>query len=121
MTVARRRVLVADNSLDIAKVLGEVLSLEPDIEAIGYVLTGAEALARGRRGDADVIVLDLGLPDCSGFTVLETLRAEGLTTKVVIYTGHSSAAVIDRARRLGASCVIKGGDFDDLVAAIRAA
>jgi two-component system response regulator DesR len=121
MTVARRRVLVADNSVDIAKVLAAVLALEPDLEAIGYVLTGAEALARGRRGDADVIVLDLGLPDCSGFTVLETLRAEGVTTKVVIYTGLSSAAVTDRAQRLGASCVIKGGEFDELVAAIRAA
>ena len=40
----RRRVLVADNSADLALVLGEIIGMDPTLEFVGYVLTGAEAL-----------------------------------------------------------------------------
>ena len=117
----RLRVLVVENSQDLAGALTAVIAGEPDLEAVRYAQTGAEALERMRQGAADVLVLDLGLPDGSGFTVLESLRAEGLAARAVIYTGNAPAAVRSRAKSLGAACILKGGDLDALLAAIRAA
>ncbi|MBL8558014.1 MAG: PAS domain-containing protein [Hyphomonadaceae bacterium] len=51
--------------------------------------TGAEAIAAARAMAPDAIVLDIGLPDMSGWEVLETLRADPATarTPVIVLTG----------------------------------
>jgi DNA-binding NarL/FixJ family response regulator len=118
----RRRVLIADNSADLAQALVEIIGLDAQLEVVGYVLSGAAALERARQGVADVLVLDLGLPDCSGFEVLERLQADSPSLAVIIYTGHSSPELAARARQMGAAaCIVKDGTFDALLAAIRSA
>ena len=51
--------------------------------------TGGEALAAARALAPDVIVLDIGLPDMSGWDVLEALQADPATcnTPVIVLTG----------------------------------
>ena len=116
----RRRVLVADNSADLALVLGEIIGMEPTLEFVGYVLTGAEALEKSRAGATDVLILDLGLGDCHGFEVLDRLRADATQVKVIVHTGHASADLAAHARRKGAAAyVVKDGDPEALLAAIR--
>jgi len=118
---ARRRVLIADNSADLAQALVEIIGSDAQLEVVGYVLSGAAALERARQ-DVDVLVLDLGLPDYSGFEVLERLQAECPSLKVIIYTGHSSTELAAHARRKGAAaCILKDGTFEVLLAAIRSA
>jgi two-component system response regulator DevR len=117
----RRRVLIADNSVDLARALVEIIGFDPQLEVVGYVLSGREVLMRARQKEADVLVLDLGLPDCSGFEVLERLQADFPEIKVIIYTGHASPEIAAQARRKGAAaCVVKDGTFDALLAALRA-
>lgn|GEM_PF-2354707 len=116
----RRRVLVADNSADLALVLGEIIGMDPTLEFVGYVLTGAEALEKSRAGATDVLILDLGLGDCHGFEVLDRLRADATQVKVIVHTGHASADLAAHARRKGAAAyVVKDGDPEALLAAIR--
>jgi DNA-binding NarL/FixJ family response regulator len=119
---ARRRVLIADNSADLAQALVEIIGIDPQLEVVGYVLSGAAALERARHGAADVLVLDLGLPDCSGFEVLERLQADSPSLKVIIYTGHASPELVAHAHQKGAAaCIVKDGTFEPLLAAIRSA
>jgi CheY-like chemotaxis protein len=57
------------------------------------------------------MVLDLSLPDASGFSVLETLSAEGeyAFPPVIVYTGHDlSAEDEQQLRRYSSSIIIKG-------------
>jgi len=116
----RRRVLVADNSADLALVLGEIIGMDPTLEFVGHVLTGAEALEKSRAGATDVLILDLGLGDCHGFEVLDRLRADATQVKVIVHTGHASADLAAHARRKGAAAyVVKDGDPEALLAAIR--
>ena len=116
----RRRVLVADNSADLALVLGEIIGMDPTLEFVGYVLTGAEALEKSLAGATDVLILDLGLGDCHGFEVLDRLRADATQVKVIVHTGHASADLAAHARRKGAAAyVVKDGDPEALLAAIR--
>jgi DNA-binding NarL/FixJ family response regulator len=113
---APRRVLLADNSPDLAELLGEVIRLEPSLEYVGHVMTGAAALERVQSEHVDVLVLDLGLEDVSGFDVLDRLAALGSQVKVIVHTGHSAEELATLARRKGAAAfVVKDGDVPALL------
>ena len=72
-----------------------------DVEAH---LDGAGGLEAALTNPPDLIVLDLGLPDMSGWEVLERLRGDPATlmTPVVITTGETRRSVGDRAVMLDA-------------------
>jgi DNA-binding NarL/FixJ family response regulator len=117
---ARRRVLLADNSPDLAEVLGEMVRLEPSLEYVGHVTTGEEACARALGASVDVLVLDLGLEDISGFEVLDRLASAGSTVKVIVHTGYSSGELAAHAKKKGAAAfVVKDGDVSALISAIQ--
>lgn len=83
------------------------------------VVTGAEALERAP--DADVMVLDLGLPDLDGIDVLRRLREQDLETQVIVLTARAELA--DRVHGLehGADdYLVKPFAFEELLARIRA-
>jgi len=67
-------------------------------------LDGSGGLEAALANPPDLIVLDLGLPDVSGWQVLERLRADSTTieTPVVITTGEMRGSVADRATALDA-------------------
>jgi DNA-binding NarL/FixJ family response regulator len=119
---APRRVLIVDNSADLAQALGMIVRSEDALEFAGYALTGTEALARAAAGDIDVMVLDLGLGDLSGFEVLDRLRAQASPVKVIVHTGHALPQLREEAQRKGAAgFVVKDGDLRALLQAIRSA
>ena len=72
-----------------------------DIDAY---LDGFGGLEAALADPPDLVVLDLGLPDLSGWQVLERLRSEPqtLATPVVITTGETRGSVADRAATLDA-------------------
>lgn len=71
-----------------------------------------------------LVLLDHHMPGCSGLDLLSTLRSSGAsrTVPVVVLTGNSDGAVVQRAREAGAnSCVLKPvdpADYERNVAAI---
>jgi DNA-binding NarL/FixJ family response regulator len=114
---ARRRVLIVDNSADLAEALGMIVRMDEGLEFVGYALSGKEALEKA--AEVDVMVLDLGLGDCSGFDVLDRLRERGSPVKVIMHTGYALQELQDRARAKGAAgFVLKDGDFRALLKAI---
>jgi len=73
--------------------------------------TGAEALRVLRRDACDCIVLDLRLPDMSGFEVLEELRGDAKLSDVpvVVFTGRELSAEEDaELHTMARSIVVKG-------------
>jgi two-component system copper resistance phosphate regulon response regulator CusR len=84
-----------------------------------HVATGAEAIERAP--DADVMVLDLGLPDLDGIDVIRRIREQGLETQVIVLTARAELA--DRVHGLehGADdYLVKPFAFEELLARIRA-
>jgi DNA-binding NarL/FixJ family response regulator len=118
----RRRVLIVDNSVDLAEALGMIVRMDDQLDFVGCAFTGKEAIQRAIAGEVDVMVLDLGLGDCSGFEVLDRLRENASPVRVIMHTGHALAEVQEQARRKGAAgFVLKDGDFRALLKAIHAA
>jgi DNA-binding NarL/FixJ family response regulator len=118
---ARRRVLVVDDNADFARLLGEFIRADSALEYVGYVCSGAEAIEQAQRGAADILLLDLSLRDVSGFQVLERLRSDSPTVRVIVHTGHAFEGLSDALKSRGAAAyVVKDGNPDALLSAIRA-
>jgi DNA-binding NarL/FixJ family response regulator len=81
---------------------------------------GQEAIERAR--EADVVLLDVNLPDMSGYTVCRELRAEyGERLPIVFLSGYRTES-LDRAAGLligGDDYIVKPPDLDELLARVR--
>lgn len=112
------RVLVVDDDPGIRRVLGIAL------RGRGYDAVsssdGAGALAAAATTNPDIIVLDLGLPDVDGMTVLATLRAR-TGVPIIILSGRTDAA--DKVDALDAGAddyITKPFAIGELLARVRA-
>ena len=111
------KVLVVEDEAKIASFIVKGLAAAAyDVE---HVMTGAAALERAAA--ADVMVLDLGLPDLDGIDVIEQLRGDGVDTQIIVLTARAELA--DRVTGLehGADdYLVKPFAFEELLARIRA-
>ncbi len=110
----RRRLLVVEDNKAEQMSIRELLGHD-DIEIVN-ASTGQEALGILRREACDCVVLDLRLPDMSGFEVLESMRAEEALADVpvVVFTGRQLSANEDaQLHTMARSIVVKGVEFPE--------
>ena len=93
------RILVVEDSPDLASGLAENLEFEGHHVAVAA--DGRSALEQVRSSTPDLVILDLMLPELSGFRVLSTLREEGNDVPVLILSGRGDLADKVRGFRFG--------------------
>ena len=71
-------------------------------EVVGEAADGASGVDAAKRLAPDVVLLDLQLPDTTGFDVAEAISAEATPPAVVITSTRENDDYDDRARRSGA-------------------
>ena len=96
---ARIRTVVVDDEPLARSNLTVLLARDPDIEVVGECDSGAAALAAIRGLRPDLVFLDVQMPECDGFEVLERLGT-ALPPAVVFVTAHDQYAL--RAFEAGA-------------------
>lgn len=109
MTQGMRRVLVVEDDKVQRESVIKLLSSK-EVETIG-VGTAAECLDYLKETTFDCMVLDLSLPDATGYSLLETLSQEDAYSfpPVIVYTGRDlSTAEEIKLRRYSKSIIIKG-------------
>ena len=109
LTRSVRRVLIVEDDLVQRDAVGRLLA-SGDVETVG-VGTAADCLEKLKSQTFDCMVLDLTLPDASGFSLLETLSREGTYAfpPVIVYTGQDlSPDYEQQLRRYSSSIIIKG-------------
>jgi two-component system copper resistance phosphate regulon response regulator CusR len=94
------------------------------LEAAGYetlvVEDGPEGLEAALRGDADLVLLDVGLPTMDGFELLRELRARGSAIPVIMLTARSSTRDTVTGLDAGANDYVpKPFTFEELLARVR--
>ena len=110
--------LVAEDDTMLGKSLCEVLRREA--YTVDWATDGLSAQGFLRRGDIDIVVLDLGLPLLGGLELLRWLRARGDTTPLLILTARDQVA--DRVAGLDSGAddyLVKPFDLDELLARLR--
>ena len=100
--------------------------LRVGLSAQGYVVQevgdGQSAIDAARRHAADLMVLDLGLPDIDGLEVIRRLREAGETLPIIVLSSRSDERGKVEALDLGADdYVTKPFGIEELLARIRAA
>jgi DNA-binding response OmpR family regulator len=94
------------------------------LESAGYetviVDDGAEGLTAALTGDAELVLLDIGLPTMDGFEVLRELRSRGSSVPVIMLTARSSTRDTVEGLDSGANDYVpKPFTFEELLARVR--
>ena len=113
------RVLLVDDHLEVRERLRVLLLLEPDIELTGEAGDGAEALDMLERLPADVVVMDLNLPETSGIETSKRILVVQPTTRVIIVSLQSDPHYVKESFRSGVTgYLLKDCAFEELVEAV---
>ena len=113
-------ILIVDDHLLVRQGLKQVLSHEFRDIAVAEAGTVQEALARIRSRPWRLVILDVGLPDGDGFSVLREICALGSQTAVLMLSIQTDALYAARSFQLGAAgYVSKNASRADLLKAIR--
>lgn len=110
-------VQLTQRALQAASLRNPVHIVSTGEEVIEYLTGAVHAKFSGARVPL-LILLDLDLPDLTGFEVLEWIRTQRTLAEVpvVIYTGSENASDANRARHLGANSYwVKPSNFQGLV------
>jgi two-component system, NarL family, invasion response regulator UvrY len=115
-------VFLVDDSHFLRERLKHLLADEPGILVTGEASSGRDALAQVTRQHFDLVLLDISLPDLTGFDVLLQIKQIQPALPVLMLTTHSEPQYVARALRLGAAGYVTKDQINEkLIAAIRAA
>ncbi|HEX6684286.1 MAG TPA: response regulator transcription factor [Candidatus Limnocylindrales bacterium] len=117
------RVLIADDQALIRTGLRGIIESAPDLEVVGEAVTGREAVDLTRAARADVVLMDIRMPELDGLQATELITADDdlAGVRVLILTTFELDEYVLRALRAGASGFLgKGATPAELVDGIRA-
>lgn len=115
------RVLIVDDHPMVADGICALLETFDDIEVVGTLTNGVEAVEHAVNLSPDVILLDLNMPQMGGLTATEILLEQRPDTRILILTMHDSPEYISAALNHGAvGYVLKDVPTEDLKDAIDA-
>ena len=112
--------LIVEDETDLRLMTRMILESRPGYDVL-EAESGEEALALLDRGDVDVMLLDIRLPDMEGWDILARLTEQGRFPElpVVMVSAHSTPSTAERAIREGVKAyVTKPFTSDELFAAI---
>jgi DNA-binding NarL/FixJ family response regulator len=114
------KVLIADDHPIVRQGLRQILASTADMEVAGEAVNSQEALDQVRMGGWDVLVLDITMPDRSGFDILKQLKHEQPHLPVLVLSIHAEEQLAMRSLKAGASGYLtKENAPEELVKAIR--
>jgi two-component system chemotaxis response regulator CheB len=99
------RVVVVDDAVVVRSLLARWIDAEPDMRVVASLPSGRETIAWFDKNDADIVLLDIEMPDLDGITALPLLlqKKRDLTVIMVSTFTRRSAEISLRALSLGAA------------------
>lgn len=95
-----KKLLLVEDEAPLANVL--MLELKNDGFSVEHVDNGKDAIAKIKKTDFDLALLDVVMPVMDGFETLEAMRKEGIDTPVIILSNISQEEEKNKAKKLGA-------------------
>jgi DNA-binding NarL/FixJ family response regulator len=114
------RVFCVDDHPIVRDGIAAIINLQPDMRLVGSAATAGEALERFFELRPDVALVDLQLPDMSGFDLIKKIKSKSPNARLIVLSSHEGDADIQRALEAGAKgYVAKGIVRDELLETIR--
>lgn len=115
------KVHIADDHKILIDGVIALLNTEDDIEIEGYSLTGKQVVNWSTRNKADVLVLDINMPEMDGIEVLKTFKQRNTKIKTIILSSLSDPKLVQEMVLLGANGFVdKSCASDHIIDAIKA-
>ena len=102
----RKRVLIADDSESVRKVLRFFVEQQPDIEVCGTTENGTETVETALALRPDLVILDLKMPGLNGVEVAGVLSKSLPSTKTIIFTMYGDSVSNALASAVGVNAVL---------------
>jgi DNA-binding NarL/FixJ family response regulator len=96
------RVLCVDDHPVVRDGIAAIINLQPDMTLVGAAATGSEALERFFALRPDVALVDLRLPDMSGFDLIKKIKDKSPNARIIVLSSHEGDVDIQRALESGA-------------------
>jgi two-component system response regulator NreC len=113
------KVLLCDDHTLFREGIKAILKDEPSIEIVGEAADGRQAVAKALQLHPDVVLMDIAMPDLSGFDATRRILQTSPKAKVIILTMYEEEEVINRCLGAGASgYVLKDAPRAHLIHAI---
>ena len=90
----KTRIVIADANPDFCKLLADLIAAETEMELVGTVMDGQEALSVISDQQPDLIVMDLVLPKLDGLEVLRRMAEAGIKSQVIVLSAFMNSNVI---------------------------
>jgi two-component system response regulator NreC len=115
------KVLIADDHAIVRAGLRALLNSEPSMELVGEATGGYEAIELAGTSNADILVLDISMPDLDGISVTKKIKPQFPGLRILILTVHEDEALLREAIKVGASgYILKRAAETELISAIHA-
>ena len=115
------RLLVAEDKSELRHALSNLLAMADDIEIVGEAADGLEAVELAVQRQADVVLMDIGMPRLDGIAATRRLADQASDIRVVILTIYADDDRVFRALQAGArGYLLKDASPDDILRAVRA-
>ncbi|HEV2358333.1 MAG TPA: response regulator transcription factor [bacterium] len=115
------RLLVADDESVLRRALTSLLGMAPDIEIVGEAADGDEAVELAVARQADVVLMDIGMPRLDGIAATRRLAERAPSVKVVILTIYTDDDRVFRALQAGArGYLLKDASPEEILRGVRA-
>lgn len=117
---AKAEIIVVDDHSLILEGICKVVSRIPEVAVVNAVTTGKRAVELINMRDYDIYILDISLPDISGFDLIEQIRELNENARIIVNTMHEQVWMINRLLQSKVNSVIlKSSSTTELALAIR--
>jgi DNA-binding NarL/FixJ family response regulator len=114
------RIVLVDDHRVVRDGIRYMLSDEEAIEIVADVGSGAELFELLEAEPVDIVLLDVRMPDMSGFDVLEQMRGKIPQVRVIMLSMHDAPGYVRRAVELGAAgYLLKNASRSEVLAALQ--
>ena len=114
------RILIADDHTTVLAGLASIIGMQPDMLVVAEAANGRQSVDLWRKHRPDVTLLDLRMPMLDGVGVIDEIRKEDTSARIIILTTYDTDNEIYRAIKAGAKgYLLKDARREELLDCIR--
>jgi DNA-binding NarL/FixJ family response regulator len=115
----KTKVIIVDDHKMIREGIKQLLELNESISVVAMAADGVECISLLKSKSADILLLDINMPNKNGLETLEEIKKNKINIKVIFLTVHNEVDYLLRAIEIGANgYILKDAGSDELVHAI---
>ena len=115
------QVHIADDHKILIEGVIALLNTEDNIHVQGFSLTGKQVVQWFSNNQADVLILDINMPEMDGIDVLRTFKQRGIKVKTIILSSLTDPKIVQEMIALGANGFLdKSCAYEHIIDAVKA-